>query len=535
MSKGWKESDPQAAQEATRYASPIPSRLFIMETLEKRGAPANHKMLCRELGITDPDQQEALLFRLKAMIRDGQLLETRKQTYGLLSKMDLIKGRVQGNKEGFGFLIPDEGGEDLYLSWREMRQLFNGDRAVVRETGVDRRGRREGQVVEVIERNTTQLVGRYYEEHGNNFVVPENVRIDREILVKPGALMPSHGQYVLLEIIEQPGRRTQPVGLVKEILGDRQDAGLEIDVAVRTHNIPHEWPEDVLEQCQKFSSEVAEKDKQHRVDLREVPFVTIDGEDARDFDDAVFCETKKSGGWRLFVAIADVSHYVRPGSALDKEGHNRGTSVYFPGTVIPMLPEVLSNGLCSLNPEVDRLAMVCEMTISSRGKVSGYKFYEGLIRSHARLTYTEVWEMLSRPLSDDGKKYRRQRKTLVPHIEELYNLYKTFREVRHERGTIDFETVETQILFGRNRKIDKIVPAVRNDAHKLIEECMLCANVCAARFLEKHDLAGTLPGSRRPDHGETPESQQLHRQSGIVAASREAETGTLSGFTGSSA
>ncbi|MGI9273597.1 MAG: ribonuclease R [Endozoicomonas sp.] len=490
MSKGWKESDPQAAQEATRYASPIPSRLFIMETLEKRGAPASHKVLCRELEITDPDQQEALLFRLKAMIRDGQLLETRKQTYGLLSKMDLIKGRVQGNKEGFGFLIPDEGGEDLYLSWREMRQLFNGDRAVVRETGVDRRGRREGQVVEVIERNTTQLVGRYYEEHGNNFVVPENVRIDREILVKPGPLMPSHGQYVLLEILEQPGRRTQPVGLVKEILGDRQDAGLEIDVAVRTHNIPHEWPEEVLEQCEKFKSEVAEKDKQHRVDLREVPFVTIDGEDARDFDDAVYCEKKKNGGWRLFVAIADVSHYVRPGSALDKEAHNRGTSVYFPGTVIPMLPEVLSNGLCSLNPEVDRLAMVCEMTISARGKVSGYKFYEGLIRSHARLTYTEVWEMLSRPLSDDGKEYRRQRKALVPHIEELYNLYKIFRDVRHERGTIDFETVETQILFGRNRKIDKIVPAVRNDAHKLIEECMLCANVCAARFLEKHDLAG---------------------------------------------
>lgn len=490
MSKGWKDSDPQAAQEASRYATPIPSRLFIMELLESRGAPASHKALCAELKITEPEQQEALLFRLKAMIRDGQLLETRKGAFGLLSKMDLIKGRVQGNKDGFGFLIPDEDGEDLYLSWKEMRQLFDGDRAVVRETGVDRRGRREGQVIEVLERNTSQLVGRYYEEHGNIFVVPENSRIGREILVQPGPLMPSQGQYVLLEIIEQPGRRTQPVGLVKQILGDKQDAGMEVDVAVHTHGIPREWPAEVEEQISGLKTEVAEKDKRNRVDLREVPFVTIDGEDARDFDDAVYCETKKNGGWRLYVAIADVSHYVRPGTALDKEAHNRGTSVYFPGTVIPMLPEVLSNGLCSLNPEVDRLVMVCEMTISAKGKISGYKFYEGLLRSHARLTYNQAWSMLERPLGDGGKEYRQQRQAIVPHIEELYNLFKVFRQVRAARGTIDFETIETQIIFGRNRKIEKIVPAVRNDAHKIIEECMLSANVCAARFLEKHGLAG---------------------------------------------
>lgn len=522
MSKGWKELDSQATDEAARYDNPIPSRLFIMETLEKRGAPASHKTLCRELGIGQPEQQEALLFRLKAMIRDGQLLETRKGTFGLLSKMDLVKGRVQGNKEGFGFLIPDEGGEDFYLSWREMRKVFDGDRAVVRETGIDRRGRKEGQIVEVIERNTTQLVGRYYEEHGNQFVVPENPRIDREILVQPGPLMPSHGQYVLLEIIEQPARRTQPVGLVKEILGDRQDAGLEIEVAVRSHDIPHEWPEEVEAQCSKFKAEVAERDKKNRVDLRETPFVTIDGEDARDFDDAVYCETKKSGGWRLFVAIADVSHYVKPGTALDKEAHNRGTSVYFPGTVIPMLPEVLSNGLCSLNPEVDRLAMVCEMTISSKGKISGYKFYEGLIRSHARLTYTQVWEMLSKPLSDDGKQYRRQRRALVPHIEELYNLFKVLKSIRSERGTIDFETVETQIIFGRNRKIDKIVPAVRNDAHKLIEECMLCANVCAAKFLEKHNL----PGLYRVHEGPTLE-KRLNLNSFIASLGLSLPAGKL--------
>ncbi|WP_422135694.1 ribonuclease R [Endozoicomonas sp. ALD040] len=520
--KGWKELDSQAADEAARYDNPIPSRLFIMETLEKRGAPASHKLLCRELGVTLPEQQEALLFRLKAMIRDGQLLETRKGTYGLLSKMDLIKGRIQGNKDGYGFLIPDEGGEDYYLSWREMRKAFDGDRAVIRETGVDRRGRLEGQIVEVIERNTTQLVGRFYIENDNAFVVPENSRIGREILIKPGPLMPSHGQYVLVEILEQPGRRVQPLGLIKEVLGERQDAGMEVDVALRTHDIPHEWPPEVEEQVARFKPEVAERDKKHRVDLRETPFVTIDGEDARDFDDAVYCEPKKSGGWRLFVAIADVSHYVKPGTALDKEAYNRGTSVYFPGHVIPMLPEVLSNGLCSLNPEVDRLAMLCEMTISGNGKISGYKFYEGLIRSHARLTYTQVWEMLSKPLSDEGKALRRERKAVLPHVEELYNLFKVLKSIRSDRGTIDFETVETQIVFGRNRKIEKIVPAVRNDAHKLIEECMLCANVCAAKFLQKHKI----PGLYRVHEGPTME-KRLNLNSFIASLGLSLPAGKL--------
>ncbi|MGI9279108.1 MAG: ribonuclease R [Endozoicomonas sp.] len=520
--KGWKELDSQAADEAARYDNPIPSRLFIMETLEKRGAPASHKVLCGELNVTVPEQQEALLFRLKAMIRDGQLLETRKGTYGLLSKMDLVKGRIQGNKDGYGFLIPDEGGEDYYLSWREMRKAFDGDRAVVRETGVDRKGRREGQIVEVIERNTTQLVGRFYMENDNVFVVPENSRIDREILIKPGPLMPSHGQYVLVELLEQPGRRVQPLGLIKEVLGERQDAGMEVDVAVRTHDIPHEWPPEVEEQVAKFKPEVAEQDKKNRVDLRETPFVTIDGEDARDFDDAVYCETKKSGGWRLFVAIADVSHYVKPGTALDKEAYNRGTSVYFPGHVIPMLPEILSNGLCSLNPDVDRLAMVCEMTISSIGKISGYKFYEGLIRSHARLTYTQVWEMLSQPLSEEGKVLRRERKALVPDLENLYDLFKTLKSIRSERGTIDFETVETQIVFGRNRKIEKIIPAARNDAHKLIEECMLCANVCAAKFLDKHKI----PGLYRVHEGPTME-KRLNLNSFIASLGLSLPAGKL--------
>lgn len=501
MSKGWKSQDSQASLEAERYENPIPSRLYIMEYLEQKGAPTSHQALCRELGIKDEEQKEALMFRLKAMIRDGQLLQNRKNAFALISKLNLIKGVVQGNKDGFGFLIPDGDGEDLYLSPREMRQLFDGDRAVVRESGVDHRGRREGQLVEVIERNTTQVVGRYYTESGAAFMVPENPRISREIIVQPGPLMPTEGQYILLEITQQPGRRNMPMGIVKEILGGRADAGMEVEVAVRTHNIPYDWPEAVEKQCSGFTAEVAESDKNFRVDLRETPFVTIDGEDARDFDDAVYCQPKKGGGWRLFVAIADVSHYVKPGSALDKEAANRGTSVYFPGHVIPMLPEVLSNGLCSLNPEVDRLAMVCEMTISGKGKISGYKFYESVIRSHARLTYTKVWDMLS--LSDEGRELRKQYKPLVPHLEHLHSLYKTLVSVRAERGTIDFDTVETQIIFGRHRKIEQIVPRERNDAHKLIEECMLCANVCAARFLEKHNL----PGLYRVHEGPTLEKK----------------------------
>ena len=501
MSKGWKSQDSHASLEAERYDNPIPSRLFIMEFLEQRGAPLSHRALCKELGINDAAQQEALMFRLKAMIRDGQLLQNRKNAFALISKLNLIKGRVQGNKEGFGFLIPDDGSEDLYLSPREMRQLFDGDRAVVREADFDYRGRKQGQLVEVLERNTTHVVGRYYTESGAAFMVPENPRISREIIIQPGPLLPTEGQYILVEITEQPGRRNMPMGIVKEILGGRADAGMEVEVALRTHNIPHVWPEDVEKQCSKFTTDVAESDKNFRVDHRATPFVTIDGEDARDFDDAVYCEPKKSGGWRLFVAIADVSHYVKPGSALDNEAANRGTSVYFPRHVIPMLPEVLSNGLCSLNPDVDRLAMVCEMTISARGRISGYKFYESVIRSHARLTYNTVWEMLS--LSSEGKTLREQYQPLLPHLDQLYALYKALTAARAERGTIDFDTVETQVIFGRHRKIDQIVPRVRNDAHKLIEECMLCANVSAAKFLEKHGI----PGLYRVHEGPTLEKK----------------------------
>ena len=500
-------TDPNLAREAEKYDNPIPSREYILETLDKAPGPMTHEALCELLSLNDEDSIEALRRRLIAMSRDGQLLSNRKSGYGVLDKMDLTRGRVQGHKDGFGFVIPAEGGDDLYLSYRQMRRVLDGDEVLVRETGQDFKGRREGSIVEVLSHNTNQVVGRYFSEDGIYFVRPDNPRISHDILIAPeNRGQAKRNQFVVVEITQQPGRKNPPAGRILEVLGDHMAPGMEIDVAIRSHGIPHMWPSDVQSEANSLPVEVADSDKQHRVDLRDLPFVTIDGEDARDFDDAVYCEPKKSGGWRLFVAIADVSHYVALGTGLDREAQVRGNSVYFPDFVVPMLPEALSNGLCSLNPKVDRLSMVCEMTVSAAGKVSGYKFYEAVIHSHARLTYTQVGEALA---SRGEKKASFGRKILnklgfkgknaplasdhpvlpvMSHVVELHELYGALRAARSERGAIDFETVETRILFDENRKIDQIVPVVRNDAHKLIEECMLAANVCAARFLEKHEL-----------------------------------------------
>ncbi len=488
MSTSWRSDDPDAGLEAGKYENPVPSRTLISQLLENRGAPARYEVLVEEFALADEDEREGLRRRLIAMVRDGQLLQTRKGEFGLIDKMDLVVGKVQGHRDGFGFVIPAEGGDDLFLTAKQMKELFDGDRVVVRQTDVDNRGRRYCAVVDILERSVSQVVGAYHEEDGLGFVTPEGRRMTNDVVIEPGALSPTVGQIVSVDIKEYPTRRHMAIGVIREILGDRLDAGMEVDIALRSHDIPHEWPKDVTKAVKGYSPEVAEEDKSHRVDMRAVPFVTIDGEDARDFDDAVYAEKKRAGGWRLYVAIADVSHYVKPGTPLDLEAHNRGNSVYFPGNVIPMLPEVLSNGLCSLNPHVDRLAMVCEMTISANGKLSGYKFFEGLIQSHARLTYTRVGVMLHTPDSEEGVALREEYKHVTGPVDELYKLYHALRATREDRGAIDFETTETRIVFGDNRKIDKIVPTVRNDAHKLIEECMLCANVATARFLERHKL-----------------------------------------------
>ncbi|MES9831085.1 MAG: ribonuclease R [Candidatus Thiodiazotropha sp. DIVDIV] len=476
--KGSSQKDPYQEREARKYENPIPSREFIMETLKSEGIPMNRHVLAEKLSIKSEEQVEALRRRLRAMERDGQLLCNRNENYCLVNKRDLIVGRVIGHADGFGFLRPDDGGDDLYLSFKEMKPVFHDDRAVVRVTGLDRRNRMEGAVVEVLERNTQSVAGRLYMESGVGFVVPDSKRLSKDIIIPSSETnQAEQGQMVVADILDQPTKRTPPIGRIVEVLGDHMGPGMETDIAIRTHSIPVDWPDEVSQEIKALTSEVAESDKQHRVDLRQLPLVTIDGADARDFDDAVYCEVKPKG-WRLLVCIADVSHYVKPGSALDQEARTRGNSVYFPDRVVPMLPEVLSNGLCSINPEVDRLCMTCELYISAQGKVTRSRFFPAVMRSHARLIYDDV----AAALDGDPELCAKHAKVL-PHLHDLYQLYKVLQSQRAERGAIDFDTTETRIEFNELKRVERIVPVVRNDAHKIIEECMLAANVAAARYL----------------------------------------------------
>lgn len=489
MSKSRKNQDPHFEREAAKYERPIPSREVIMDLLRSKGMPLTREQIAESLELDGEDDVEALRRRLRAMERDGQILRNRRKSYCLVDQAQLVRGRVSGHPDGFGFMIPDEGGDDLFLSGREMRAVFHGDRVVARVSGIDRRGRREGAIVEVLERAHTRLVGRFLLEGTMSFMAPENKRISQDVLIpseeRGGA---SYGQIVMVEILSYPTVKHEAVGKVVEVLGDHMAPGMEIDISIRSHELPVEWPPEVEKEIAGLSPQVPETAKQGREDIRNLPLVTIDGEDARDFDDAVYCEPWGKG-WRLLVAIADVSSYVKPGSALDAEALARGNSVYFPERVIPMLPEILSNGLCSINPDVDRLCMVCELFITPLGGVRRYRFFEGVMRSHARLTYNKVAAMLV----DRDAALRRQYEILVPHLEALYALYKVLERRRRKRGAIDFETVETRIVFGKDRKIECIVPVVRNEAHKLIEECMLAANVATADFL----LKGKIPALYR--------------------------------------
>lgn len=491
MSNDWTKNDPQAASEAEKYSNPVPSRDFILQFMQERGAPLGHAQLCDGMGIKEEESRDAVFFRLKAMCRDGQLMTNRRNEFALMDKMSFIKGRVIGHRDGFGFVKPEDGSDDLKLSPRQMRQVFDGDQVLVQETNVDFKGRREGKIIEVLARNTRKLVGRFSGQEGFGYLRPENQRITQEIMIVPDPETPvtyKDGQLVVAELLRQPGKRDLPQAKVVEVLGDHLAPGMEITVAIHNYEIPHEWTDQVRQEIGELSAEVEESAKTNRVDLRDLPLVTIDGEDAKDFDDAVYAEKKAGGGWRLWVAIADVSWYVRPDTELDNEAFQRANSTYFPEFVVPMLPELLSNGLCSLNPAVDRLAMVCEMTISEKGVLSGYKFYEAVICSHARLTYTKVGKMLMEPDEGESKQLRAEYAHVVPHLEDLYSLYFALRKAREIRGAIDFETTETRMVFGENRKIEQIIPVHRNDAHKLIEECMLCANVATARFLSKLDI-----------------------------------------------
>ncbi|MFG7349960.1 ribonuclease R [Shewanella oncorhynchi] len=473
--------DPHFEREQDKYENPIPSREYILDYLRSQKSPITRDSIAAALNIQEEEQLEALRRRLRAMERDGELVFTRGQSYGLPEKMDLIPGTVLGHREGFGFFKPDEGGDDLFISNRDMLMYFHGDKVLAQKAGTDRRGRREARLVRLIQPRSAAIVGRYHVDSGMAFVIADDKRITQEILVanedRNGA---RQGDVVVVELTRRPGRFVKAAGKVTEVLGKQMAPGMEIEIALRNYDLPHTWSPVIEKKLRRIPDEVTDADKVGRVDLRHLPLVTIDGEDARDFDDAVYAEKKAGGGWRLWVAIADVSYYVRTDSALDTEARARGNSVYFPSQVIPMLPEKISNGLCSLNPHVDRLCMVAEMTVSAKGKLSGYKFYPAVMYSHARFTYTQVAAML------EGGPIAPEHEALFPHLQCLQSLYLALDEQRAERGAIAFETMETQFIFNEQRKIDKIVPRGRNQAHKIIEECMILANVSAAKFVKKH-------------------------------------------------
>ena len=448
---------------------PDDPRREILHALELADAPLTPEELAKRLRVHKKEKR-AFSATLGELVRSGEVVQNRAGALLIAKRIALVAGRIEGHPDGHGFLVPDGGGPSVVLPPAEMRQVMHGDRAAVRVSGRDQRGRPAGSIVEVLERSQRRIVGRLRSEHGVTFLAPEDRRIAHDILVPQAeAARAKPGQVVTVDLIAQPSKNAQPIGRIAEVLGHYADPGMEIEIAVRKFDLPHEFSKKVLAITRAMPDSVREEDMQGRRDLRELHFVTIDGETARDFDDAVVAQ-REGKGFRLWVAIADVSHYVRNGDALDIEARERGTSVYFPRRVIPMLPEKLSNGLCSLNPNVDRLAMVCELSISARGEMGRYEFYPAVFRSRARLTYTEVWQKIS-----SGKP--------PENLAVLYEVFKVLLAARTERGAIDFETVETRMVFDAKGKIERIVPEPRNDAHRLIEECMLAANVCAGKFL----------------------------------------------------
>ncbi|WP_305805797.1 ribonuclease R [Stenotrophomonas sp. YIM B06876] len=499
-------SDPHASREAERYEQPIASREAILQLLERCGGPQNAEELGRHLGLTEPDRAEALGKRLGAMVRDGQLVQNRRGGFAPVQQLSLIAGVVIANPEGFGFLRPDEGGDDLFLPPYEMRKVMHGDRALANVTGIDRRGRREGSIARVLERGVNRLIGRFTVEMGISYLVPDDKRIQRNVQIPADATGDARdGQLVVCELTQAPDTRRPPIGRIIAVLGDKLTPSLVVEAAIHGHELPHEFPQEVLDEAAAVPLVVEERMIGGRVDLRDLPLVTIDGADAKDFDDAVYCESNRQGfrvrnrqGYRLVVAIADVSNYVRPGTPLDDEAQKRATSVYFPGFVVPMLPETLSNGICSLNPNVDRMCFVCDMQVNSDGEVTQSRFYEAVMRSHARLTYDQVWKAV-------GENDAEARASIGPqlgHIEHLYGLYKLLEKAREKRGAIEFETSEVRFELDNRGEVTQAGMLVRNAAHKLIEECMIAANVQAARFL----LGAHVPAPYRV-HERPPESK----------------------------
>ncbi len=503
-----------------KHLYPIPSREEILGILRTSKAKLSAEALADQLHVK-PEEFEGMTRRLNAMERDGQIKLGKSGQYTLANQDSFISGKVSSHREGYGFLIPDDGSEDLFLPEREMQKVLHGDRVMVKIVGTDRRGRLEGGIVEITERANTHVIGRLLHENGVWVVAPEDKRFSQDILLAAAPGKVKAGQVVSVELIEQPTRYAQAVGKIVEVLGEIDDPGMEIEIAVRKFGVPHIFSDAALKVAAKLPSEVLAKDLAERVDLRDVPLVTIDGEDARDFDDAVYCEPVKIGrskGYRLIVAIADVSHYVKPNDALDHDALARSTSVYFPRRVIPMLPEKLSNGLCSLNPDVDRLTLVCDMVITKEGEIQAYQFYPAVIHSAARFTYTEVAAILGNTKGPEAAK----RQALVPHLSHLYEVFQALLKARQLRGAIDFETTETYIVCNAAGKIEKIIPRTRNDAHKLIEECMLAANVCAANLLETYKHHGTYRIHAGPTKEKLTQVRNFLKQVGLFLGGGDA-------------
>ncbi len=518
-------NDPHAKREAKKYEKPVASRELLLSIIEKCSPPPSFKSLVKTLKYDEEYQLIGLKRRLRAMENSGQLIFNKFKQYALPEKNSLLSGKVIGHRDGFGFFSPDDSsitdkrGKDFYISSHEMQRVFHGDivQAILVDR-TDRKGRKEVKILEVIEPRKAPIVGRLYIDHHVCSVVSEDSKIKQEVLIDPQTKMGArHGQMVVVELVQRPTKRSHAIGKVIEVLGDHLAPGMEIEIALRAHDLPHQFSHTVQAEVANIADEVEESSKLPRKDLRDLPLVTIDGDDARDFDDAVYCEPKKSGGWRLWVAIADVSYYVQHGTALDDEAISRGNSVYFPSQVIPMLPEKLSNGLCSLNPDVDRLCMVCEMTISATGKLSGSKFYPAVMRSHARFTYTKVAAIL-----EGDEALCQEYQTLVPDLKNLEHMYHALTDARLKRGAIAFETQESIFIFNEDKKIASVEALIRNDAHKIIEECMIMANVATAKFIEKHEKPGLFRVHDKPSEDKYRNFVTYLNELGLSLPSKEA-------------
>jgi ribonuclease R len=469
---------PQTARPNSEVTSPI------TQTLREVGRPILIDELESLMNATTPAARNRLQQEVEALLHGGEIVRNRREELCLRERLPLVVGTVSGHKDGYGILHPDDRSAPVILPYRQMREVMHGDRVAIRISGKDHRGRLEGSVVEVIERGTQEIVGRLYEEAQINFVIPDNPRISHRVLVPRDRLNGAvAGQVVLLKLIEPPSRTAQPLGHITRVLGEHAAPGMETDIAIHSHSLPFEFPPEAIKEAESFGHAVSAAAKRGREDIRDLPLVTIDGEDARDFDDAVWCEPTR-GGWRLIVAIADVASYVEKDSALDLEAQHRGTSVYFPNRVLPMLPEALSNGLCSLNPEVDRLCLACEMKVDAHGKITRARFFEGVMRSSARLTYTKVAAFLANPTAPHEPQILGAREQL----KNLHEIYRALASARAGRGALDFDAPELKVHFGADGRIAALVEQPRNDAHRLIEECMIAANVEAARFLKKHRI-----------------------------------------------